>query len=133
MLIYINSLYYVCVYPNRGKNRRGRPRVLSKLHATKRPSKVNRRPGRKPGFSSNVHGSSTKTYHMGKMKQCTDAHVKDSEQKDFSGLTSSSTRVGIMVSRGEEVVRHICLMLMVFKIHDYLPYLSQCISHLRLR
>ena len=57
---------------------------------------------------------------MGKMKQRTDAHVKDSEQKDFSCLTSSSTRVGIMVSRGEEVVRHICLMLMVFKIHDYL-------------
>jgi hypothetical protein len=67
---------------------------------------VNRRPGRKPGISSNVHGSNTETYRMGKMKQHTGVHVKDSEQKDCSSVASSSSRGGIMISRGEEVVRH---------------------------
>jgi len=105
MLMCINSLYYVSLYCSRVKNRRGRPRVVSRLNATKRPSKANRRPRRKPGINSNVHGSNTETYCMGKMKQHTGAHMKDSEQKDCS----SSCRVGIMISSGEEVVRHIHL------------------------
>lgn len=66
---------------------------------------MNRRPRRKPGISCNLHGSNTETYRMGKMKQHTGAQVKDSEQKDCS----SSSRVGIMISSGEEVVRHIHL------------------------
>jgi len=103
MLMCVNSLYYISLYCSRVKNRRGRPRVVSRLNATKRPSKVNRRPRRKPGINSNVHGSNTETYRMGKMKQHTGAHVKDSEQKDCS----SSCRAGIMISSGEEVVRHI--------------------------
>lgn len=67
---------------------------------------MNRRPGRKPGISSNVHGSNTETYRMGKKKQHVAVHAKDLEQKDSSSVTSSSSRVGIMISRGEEVVRH---------------------------
>ena len=105
MLVCINSSYYISLYCSRVKNRRGRPRVVSRLNATKRPSKVNRRPRRKPGISSIVHGSNTETYRMGKMKQHTGAHVKDSERKD----SSSSCRVGIMISSGEEEVRHIHL------------------------
>ena len=66
---------------------------------------MNRRPRRKQGISSNVHGSNTETYRMGKIKQHIGAHVKDSERKDCS----SSCRAGIMISSGEEVVRHIHL------------------------
>jgi hypothetical protein len=108
MLIY-GSLFYVSLDPNREKSRRGRPQVVSKLHATKRPSKVNRHPGRKPGFRSNVQGSNTKTYHMGKIKRQTGVHVQDFVQKDSSSVTSSIHRVGIILSSGEEVVRHIHL------------------------
>jgi hypothetical protein len=43
---------------------------------------------------------------MGKKKQHVAVHAKDLEQKDSSSVTSSSSRVGIMISRGEEVVRH---------------------------
>jgi hypothetical protein len=106
MSIYGNSLYYISLDHNRGKSRRGRPQVLSKLHVTKRSSKVNRRPGRKPGFHSNVHGSNTKTCHMGKLKQQTGVGMKDFGQKDSSGVTSSNCRVGIILSTGEEVVSH---------------------------
>lgn len=105
MLMCIKSLYYISFYCSRVKNRRGRPRVVSRLHTNKGPSKVNRRPRRKPGISSNVHVSNTETYRMGKMKQHAGVHVKDSEQKDCS----SSCRVGIMISSGEEVVRRIRL------------------------
>jgi hypothetical protein len=102
-------LYYLSLDPNREKGRRGRPQVVSKLRATKRPFRVNRHPGRKPGFNFNVQGSNIKTYHMGKMKQQTDAHVKDFTQKNLCSVTSSICRGGIVLSTGEEVVRHIHL------------------------
>jgi hypothetical protein len=104
MLIFSSILNYLSLDPNREKGRRGRTQVVSKLHATKRPSKVNRHPGRKPGFRFNVRGSNIKTYHTGKMKLQTDVHVKD-----LYSVTSSICRGGIMLSAGEEVVRHIHL------------------------
>jgi hypothetical protein len=102
-------LYYLSLDPNREKGRRGRPQVVSKLHATKRPFKVNRHPGRKPGFRFNVQGSNIKTYHVGKMKQQPDARVKDFVQRDSCSFTASICRGGIVLSTGEEVVRHIHL------------------------
>ncbi|PNF26239.1 hypothetical protein B7P43_G02679 [Cryptotermes secundus] len=88
----------------REKSRRGRPQVVSKLHATKRPSKVNRNPSRKPGFRSNAQGSNIKTYQTGKLKRQTGVHVKDFIQKDSCSVTSIH-RGGIILSAGEEVVR----------------------------
>lgn len=108
MLIYSSLFYYVSLDPNREKSRRGRPQVVSKLHATKRPSKVNRNPGRKPGFRSNAQGSNTKTYQTGKLKRQTGVHVKDFIQKDSCSVTPIR-RGGIILSAGEEVVRHIHL------------------------
>jgi hypothetical protein len=109
MIIYSNSLYYISLDDIRGKSPRGRHQVLPKLHVTKRSSKVNRRPGRKPGFHSNVHGSNTRTCRMGKLKQHTGAGVKDFGQEVSSCVIPSSCRVGITLSTGEEVVRRIHL------------------------
>lgn len=104
MLIYSILMYYVSLDPDREKSRRGRPQVVSK-----RPSKVNRHPGRKPVSRSNAQGSNTKTFHAGKMKRQTGVHVKDFVQKDLCSVTPIN-RGGILLSAGEEVVRRIHLL-----------------------
>jgi hypothetical protein len=91
---------------NRGKSRRGRPQALSKFPVTKRSSSMNRRPVRKPGFPSNLHGTNTRTSHMGESKQQTGVGVEDVDQKESSSVTSSNCRVGMILSTGEEVVKH---------------------------
>lgn len=70
---------------------------------------MNRRPGRKPGFCSNVHGANTRTYHMGRMKLQSGVCVKNFSQKESPSVTSSNCRVSIVLPTGEEVVRHIYL------------------------
>ncbi|XP_021925301.1 histone H2A deubiquitinase MYSM1-like isoform X2 [Zootermopsis nevadensis] len=88
----------------KGKSRRGRSQVLSKLHVTKRSSKVNHRSGRKQGFHSNVHSSNTKICHVGKLKQQIDVGGRDFGQEDSSSV-ASNCQVSVVLSAGEEVVR----------------------------
>ncbi|XP_069674702.1 histone H2A deubiquitinase MYSM1-like [Periplaneta americana] len=81
----------------RGKNRRGRPSVPSKFQCTKKPSKANRRFGRKLG-------SNIETCHTRKMKRKPISGGKVIDQDDPSAITSNA-RIGIILSSGEEVVR----------------------------